>query len=58
MNQKSQKIYQDWLKELPQFMADTPVTEVIMECQKALRRVLQGTTLKNYEEEEISQRKD
>lgn len=43
MKKQHEKIYQDWLKELPQFTSSTPVTMVLMECQKALRRVLQGT---------------
>lgn len=46
MTKEYEEIYQDWLKDLPQFTADTPVTRVLLECQMALRRVLQRTNKK------------
>lgn len=52
MIEEYEKIYQDWIKERPQYMADTPVTRVVLEDQKALRRVMQGTFSPQQEKEE------
>jgi hypothetical protein len=46
MIKEYEQIYQDWIKEIPQFYADTQVTRVVLEMQMALRRVLQGTNKK------------
>ena len=47
MIKEYEDIYQDWHNEIPQFTANTPVTWVVLEMHRALRRVMQGTT-KSY----------
>ena len=45
MSKEYEEIYRDWIEEIKKcnFMADTPVPRVMLEMQKALRGVMQGT---------------